>query len=343
MPEPELIQRQRELLRAFRQATARRAEAEAEAVARRQAEREAADAALNQARQTAAAQLAEAHKAQEEAQAALSQASLQGLLEQTSPSPPAPTPGADPAQELARCVSIAVGAVGGSLTSFGIPDAIAELQRWREAQARRHRRLAIATAVAVVILMVICGATANFLDWTWRTAQLYRSAVASLEAGQWEQARADLQQLLAIDSNYKDAQTLLRESYYQPAIAALEAGQWDKAQADLQQLVSIDNNYKDAQTLLRESYYRSIVAALEAGQQIKVQAACLELLQIVEMSLIPAQVRVGCTMLPDATVRLFFPSIHNSANSESQYINEPGRAKKCEHVLFRCCHKLFKS
>ena len=47
MPEPELIQRQRQLLRAFRQATARRAQAEAEAAARRKAEREAADAALN--------------------------------------------------------------------------------------------------------------------------------------------------------------------------------------------------------------------------------------------------------------------------------------------------------
>ena len=148
MPELTLIQKQRAILRRLRQATTQRALAENEAAARREVERKAADAALNQARQTAAARLAEARKASR-VQAVLAWASLKHLLEQTSPSPPAPTPSADPAQELARCVETATNALG------TIRENVAELQWWREAKARRHRRLAIAAAVAVIILMVI--------------------------------------------------------------------------------------------------------------------------------------------------------------------------------------------
>jgi tetratricopeptide (TPR) repeat protein len=235
MSEPELIQRQRELLRTFRQATARRTQAEADAEARCKAEREAADVALSQARQTAAAQLAEARKAQEEAQAALAQAGLQYLLEDTTPSPPTPTPGADPAWELARSTS----------TATGVPEAIRAsveaLQRWREAQARR-RRLLISAAV---ILIVICGVMAYVAYQILLRESYYRPAVAALEAKQWDQARADLQQLVSLDSNYKDAQTLLRESYYRPAVAALEAKQWDVAAEMIIQLNRLDPAYKD--------------------------------------------------------------------------------------------------
>ena len=49
MPEPDLIQQQRTILRAFRQATAERVQAEADAEARRKRELEAAASALNKA------------------------------------------------------------------------------------------------------------------------------------------------------------------------------------------------------------------------------------------------------------------------------------------------------
>jgi hypothetical protein len=47
--------------------------------------------------------------------------------------------------------------------------------------------------------------------------------VSNLEAGQWEEARSELLELTSVDSNYKDAATLLRESYYRPAMASLAA------------------------------------------------------------------------------------------------------------------------
>ena len=270
VPEPDLLQQQRELLRALRQATARRAKAEADAEARCRADRETADAALNQDRQTATAQLVEARQAQELAQAALAQAGLQGLLEQTRPSPPVARPGADPAQELAHSVSVATKA------PTIIQDSIEALQRWRDAAASRRRLL---TAFAVVAILIL--AAAGFLGYRlWQSEQLYQSAVAALEAGQWDTAQAKLQQLVSVDSNYKDVQTLLRESYYRSAVAALEAGQWATAQTALQQLVSMDSSYKDAQTLLPESYYRSAVAALEAGQCDEARAELEQLLDV---------------------------------------------------------------
>ncbi|MFQ5856287.1 MAG: hypothetical protein ACE5LU_11650 [Anaerolineae bacterium] len=112
MPDPDLLQRQRETLRTFRQATDQRAKTEAGAEAQRRAERETADkllhkaqqeaqtqrttaeakaearrkseqqaagAALKQVQQAATTQLAEARKAQEEAHAALTQAGLERL------------------------------------------------------------------------------------------------------------------------------------------------------------------------------------------------------------------------------------------------------------------------
>jgi len=105
MAEPDLLQRQREILRTFRQATAMRAQVEADA----------------------AAQLAEAHKAQEEVQAALTQAGLQRLLGRTQPTA---RPDVDPATQLARHVSVAI------QTPASIKADIGALQRWREGEAR---------------------------------------------------------------------------------------------------------------------------------------------------------------------------------------------------------------
>jgi len=178
MAEPDLLQRQREILRAFRQATARRTQAEADAEACRKADREAADAVLNkvqqeaetqqtkaeahrkadhtaadaalsQARQAATAQLAEARKAQEKAQAVLTQASLQGLLEQTKLTSTTSRLGANPAGELAQSASVATEA----LTS--IQADIEALQRWREEEEKRGDLYGLFVFVALVFLAII--------------------------------------------------------------------------------------------------------------------------------------------------------------------------------------------
>jgi formylglycine-generating enzyme required for sulfatase activity len=182
MPEPALIQQQRELLRAFRQANVQRAKAEADAEERRKRERAAADAALNkaqqeaeaqrakaaaaaearhkadraaadntliQARRTADAQLAEARKAQQQAQEALAQAGLQDLLAQTRPTATAAPLDANPAQELARCTSTATTA------PREITASIQALLKWRQTAAARRRRLLIAGAVATVAVIVV--------------------------------------------------------------------------------------------------------------------------------------------------------------------------------------------
>jgi WD40 repeat protein len=107
MPEPELIQKERDILRAFRQASAQRAQAEAQAEAQRKAGRAAADAELARVRQAAPEQLAEAQKSHAEVRDTLSRQGMQQWLEQDKPTLPASTPGAAPPEAVAACVSAA--------------------------------------------------------------------------------------------------------------------------------------------------------------------------------------------------------------------------------------------
>lgn len=130
MSEPDLLQRQRKILCALRQATARRAQTEADA----------------------AAQLAEARQAQEEAQAALAQAGLQSLLEQTRPTLPAAYPGVNPAQELLYCVSTA------AETTERVQADVEELQLQRKRKAELRKRLVTASALALWGILVVGAA-----------------------------------------------------------------------------------------------------------------------------------------------------------------------------------------
>jgi len=147
MAEPDLLQRQREILRAFRQATARRTQAEADAEACRKADREGADAALDQVRQTAAAQLTEARKVLEAAQASLTKAGLQHLLGQIQPTPPTLRLGAHPAQELPYHVSTAAET---SKRAQADVEELLQLQRkWKE------RRADVITFAIVFFILVV--------------------------------------------------------------------------------------------------------------------------------------------------------------------------------------------
>jgi formylglycine-generating enzyme required for sulfatase activity len=195
--------------------------------------RAAADVALDQTRQQASAQLAEARKAQETARSSLHGAGLGGLGEGLSPGPSAAASGANPEVELARRLS------GASAIPPLLAADIAALQQWREAQ-RRRRRVLIGVAISAVLAIMIGG----YLGYrTVRTRAIYASAVASLSAGQWEKTRSELAQLASLDNTYEDATALLRESYYRPAVAALSAGQWESAKTDLEWLASNAQGY----------------------------------------------------------------------------------------------------
>ena len=180
MPEPDLIQQQRDILVGFRQATAERAKAEADAEARRQREREAADAAmrkaqqeaetqrakaaadaearqkadraaaaagLGQARRTGDVAVAETRQAWSEARDRLAQGGL-GDLVNAEARPTEPGPGADPASQLSQAVAIAAG------VRKDVQDNVAELLRMRQKAAILRRRLTIAGAVVAVVVLV---------------------------------------------------------------------------------------------------------------------------------------------------------------------------------------------
>ncbi len=180
MPEPDLIQQQRDILAGFRQATAERARAEADAEARRQREREAADAALRKAQQEAETQRAKAltdaearQKADRTAaEAGLGQARRTGdaAVNETSwalreardnlarvglgdlvnaeARPTAPQPGADPASQLSQAVAVATGA------PKDVREKVAELLRLHQAAAIRRRLLTIFGAIVAVVVLV---------------------------------------------------------------------------------------------------------------------------------------------------------------------------------------------
>ncbi|MBI5300587.1 MAG: tetratricopeptide repeat protein [Chloroflexi bacterium] len=109
--------------------------------------------------------------------------------------------------------------------------------------------------------------------------ELYQSAVVALSSEQWENAQNILGRLISIDSNYRDAQSLLRESYYRSAMAHMKIKEWEKAQAELQTLIKLDTNYRDVQTLLKDSYYNAGISYLSIGNKAKAQANFMELLR----------------------------------------------------------------
>ncbi len=274
MPEPDLIQQQREALRAFRQASAENARAETGDEAQYKSARAAADADLARARQTADEQLARAQKCHAEARSSLLWLGLERLLEQRSLEPPASAAGARPAEELARCVSAA------DQARQVIVSETAALQAWREAVAARRRLvIRVALGVGLVVIAAVSWGAYQAVR-AWHKERLYQTASMALSLQQWDEARAALKQLLAIDDAYRDAPTLLRESYYRPAAAAMEAEQWEEARSNLEPLLQLDSSYEDAPILLRESYYRPAMAAIEAGQWEEARSNLKPLLQL---------------------------------------------------------------
>jgi len=160
MPEPNLLQRQRQVLRAFRRISAQRAQAEAAAAARQQQADQAAAAERDQVRQTATAQLQEIRQAQERVRYALSGEKLEALLDRVVPATPAAHPLADPAQELGQSMAKALDAA--QVIQFAI-DALRDLRR-REAELHR-RRIRLLKQLILPISIILC-ASACFL-WSF--------------------------------------------------------------------------------------------------------------------------------------------------------------------------------
>ena len=181
MPTPDLIQQQRDLLRQFRAANRQRTQAEstatnrhkieranadstlsqaqqtakaqlakltAEAETRHKTERSAADALLDRTRKTARDQLTQARDAHTQAQTALDQVKLRHLVEQSSSTPPPPTPqhDANAAQKLDRSFSLALE------SAQSISATVVALQeQQRKAASRRRALLWFALALLLIL------------------------------------------------------------------------------------------------------------------------------------------------------------------------------------------------
>lgn len=186
MPASDLIQQQRDILRAFRTATTERTQAEADAdarrkreleaaasalkvaqqkteaqrskavadaEARRKTERTAAETTLGQTRARADARLVRARRAQEDAKGHVTEVGLGDALSAGGPRPASPQPGMNPAQESARA------AVSSHDAESAVKLDVAALLKWRQDAAVRRRRMILGAVVAVVVTIAAFGVT----------------------------------------------------------------------------------------------------------------------------------------------------------------------------------------
>jgi hypothetical protein len=232
MPESPYLDQVRQMVRDFKTATQQRKTAGESAQQTYQAECEAAEAEFQEQRAEADRQFAQTTAATQNAFNAIKRVDIQPTASKLAFQPPALTD-CDPAAEFARSVTRT------TEIARKIQDDVRELARVREELRRRRQMLAIAAAIAVV--MLVWGIPRAWQ--AWQAHSHYAAARKALEAKGWGKARNELNQVFAIDKNYKDAQTLFKETYYRPAVIALEAKQWEKARSEAEKLNGIDKNY----------------------------------------------------------------------------------------------------
>ncbi len=293
MPDPALVERIRDDLRAFRAATAERAATEAAETERHAAEERAATEALTFARRDAEAKRTKAIKAadatlaaeqrQADAKLAVENDSADGYqrtaqqslsknvgaptselrqvgLEELMATPVEPAPvreDADLGLQLAQHAATASAAVASTREST------VALTKWR---TERNRRRAIRRKrLTFAAMLLIIGAFFGVMYLL--TEQQYQAATTALAAGDWQKARDTTPIKYVWYFPYKDSADLHEQSYYLPGLAALNAGRWEEARQNFGQ-----TNYKDAKDLYLESYYRAGVAALNAKDWPRAQA-----------------------------------------------------------------------
>lgn len=254
MSESILIQQQREMLGAFRQGAARRAQAEPGMVKGHQANADTAQKKLDQVLESAKGLLVTAQAARIRGQEALSEVGLVDLWNRIELVATRAVPAGNATTRLAAA-------------SEAGDQALSALQRATDLlrasrQARRTRRhtivgLSVAGAVVVIVIVVLALQAA-------RVESMYHTATRAVGSGQWQAALDQLHALKSIKPDYKDTSALLLESYYQLALSQMKDEDWQLARATLTDLTGLDNEYKDSGTLLKESYYRPALAAMDA-------------------------------------------------------------------------------
>ncbi len=180
--EPTPLQRQREILRSLRRSATRRAQVETTSKGRLEKEQESADAALDQARESASTQWVEARRAREETLSALSRLDLQHLLERSESVESNIHDDNDAYYELNRSISIAAEASGNTQTD------IDELHRVRTRKTRFRRR--IVTLGTLILLGASLGIALGivFLHWQFPVGQNDFLAALGTPLAAWSKA-----------------------------------------------------------------------------------------------------------------------------------------------------------
>jgi formylglycine-generating enzyme required for sulfatase activity len=176
-----------------------------EAKMRQRTAQQAADATLENIREDAASKFSNAKEAQKKALRALARVNLQFNTSNISFQKPS-TVNLNPLTELAKAATIATETAG------KIQQEIWDLERLRRDAAdirALRQKLLFVVGIAVLILVFING---SMINRAWRASQAkphYLAAVSAITAKDWEKARDELNQVLAIDQNYKDARNLV--------------------------------------------------------------------------------------------------------------------------------------
>ncbi|MCG3209813.1 MAG: hypothetical protein FOGNACKC_03440 [Anaerolineae bacterium] len=126
-------------------------------------------------------------------------------------------------------------------------------KQWRFARDARQQTLRALLFGAIIIVLILLGGVGYYVYRSWTIKQHYDNANIALDQGKFEEALAELEQVLAIDENYEPAKTLLYETYYQAAKMAVEAEEWDSAIAEIDQLKQLNPDYKDISSLLESN------------------------------------------------------------------------------------------
>lgn len=131
----------------------------------------------------------------------------------------------------------------------------------------------------------------------------------------WDEARNETILLLRLiannesielqDVNYRDVQSLIRNTYYEPAIIALEREQWEESRNYFNNLFSLIESltgvpanqaaYLDARSSLYETYHRPTLAFFNEGDWVRVQQQAYSLLNLLSIhkNLAPSEVNFG--------------------------------------------------
>ncbi|MGN1025100.1 MAG: trypsin-like peptidase domain-containing protein [Faecousia sp.] len=119
-----------------------------------------------------------------------------------------------------------------------------------------NKKLILAAAIAIPVLLV----AALLIPGVVEKRDAYRSAVALMEAGEYDSAVTAFEQL----GNYKDSPEKINETKYSKAAALLESGQYDEAIAVFSELEGYSDSAEQIQYARNEKDYAAALALLEA-------------------------------------------------------------------------------